>query len=57
MKKLFTIITSLFFLSTAVAQDTCLPKYNLPVKTIMLSSGKLAYVEKGKGQTILLALN
>jgi pimeloyl-ACP methyl ester carboxylesterase len=40
-------------LSTAAAQDTCLPKYNLPVKTIELSSGKLAYVENGKGQTIL----
>ena len=53
MKKLFTIFAALLFLSAAHAQDTCLPKYNLPVKTIELSSGKLAYVEKGKGQTIL----
>ena len=53
MKELFTIFAALLFLSAAHAQDTCLPKYNLPVKTIELSSGKLAYVEKGRGQTIL----
>ncbi len=53
MKKLFTIIATVLFLSTAAAQDSCLPKYNMPVKTIRLSSGKLAYVEKGKGKTIL----
>ena len=53
MKKLFTIITVILFLSTATAQDSCLPRYNLPVKTIELSQGKLAYVEKGIGQTIL----
>jgi len=53
MKQLITITCLMIFLSTAAAQDSCLPKYNMPVKTIELSSGKLAYVEKGKGQTIL----
>ncbi len=53
MNKLITISTVVFLLVKADAQESCLPKYNLPVKTIELSSGKLAYVEKGKGQTIL----
>lgn len=35
------------------AQQSCLPNYNHPVKTIQLSFGKLAYIEKGKGKTIL----
>jgi pimeloyl-ACP methyl ester carboxylesterase len=35
------------------AQDSCLPVYDLPVKTILLSSGKLSYVEKGNGEVIL----
>jgi pimeloyl-ACP methyl ester carboxylesterase len=53
MKNLFLI--AFYFLGTflANAQDSCLPKYNLAVKTIQLSSGKLAYAEKGTGQTIL----
>ena len=53
MRKLFTIIALILFVSAASAQDNCLPAYNLPVETIQLSSGKLAYVEKGRGQTIL----
>ncbi|MEO6733648.1 MAG: alpha/beta fold hydrolase [Ferruginibacter sp.] len=53
MKHLLTIIVATFFLTTLHAQDSCLPVYRLPVKTIQLSSGKLAYVEKGHGQTIL----
>ena len=53
MKKLFFIIIVTLIGSVVVAQQSCLPVYNLPVKTIRLSSGKLAYVEKGKGQTLL----
>lgn len=53
MKIMYTILVVLLFSSVAFAQDTCLPKYNLPVKTIELSTGKLAYVEKGKGKTIV----
>ena len=53
MKKLFTILILSLFTGTVNAQDTCLPVYNLPVKNIKLSSGNLAYVEKGKGKTIL----
>ncbi len=53
MKQLITIAFSFILLSFAKAQDSCRPVYNLPVKTIELSSGKLAYIEKGKGKTIL----
>ena len=53
MKKGVTIISFIVLAYSIAAQDTCLPKYNLPVKTIELSAGKLAYVEKGKGQTII----
>ena len=53
MKKISTILVVMLFASVASAQNSCLPKYNLPVKTIELSTGKLAYVEKGKGKTIL----
>ena len=53
MKQLITITCLFIFMHAVQAQDSCLPKYDLPVKTIELSSGKLAYVEKGKGQTIV----
>ncbi len=53
MKQLLTITIAPFLLATVHAQDSCLPVYNMPVKTMQLSSGKLAYVEKGNGQTIL----
>ena len=53
MKKISTILVVMLFASVASAQNSCLPKYNLPVKTIELSTGKLAYVEKGKGKTIV----
>ncbi len=53
MKKIFLISTVLLFATIAVAQQNCLPVYNLPVKTMQLSFGKLAYLEKGRGQTIL----
>ncbi len=53
MKILVHISFLLFSVANAKAQDSCRPKYDLPVKTISLSTGKLAYVEKGKGKTIL----
>ena len=53
MKKLVTIIIAILFISGAGAQDSCFAVYNIPVKTIMLSTGRLAYAEKGSGQTIL----
>ena len=46
----------LFLLSIAFctkAQDNCLPVYSLPVKNIQLSSGRMAYVEKGKGKVLI----
>lgn len=52
MRKLIAILCFINLSGTLDAQN-CLPVYTLPVKTIQLSSGKLAYVEKGKGQTIL----
>ncbi|MES2775363.1 MAG: alpha/beta fold hydrolase [Bacteroidota bacterium] len=53
MRKLLTIVGAVVFVCTVAAQDSCLPVYNLRVKTIQLSTGKMAYVEKGKGKTIL----
>jgi pimeloyl-ACP methyl ester carboxylesterase len=53
MKKFVHIPFLLFAVCNAEAQDTCLPKYDVPVKTILLTTGRLAYVEKGKGKTIL----
>ena len=53
MKKLLLISTVLLFATIAVAQQNCMPVYSLPVKKMQLSFGKLAYVEKGRGQTIL----
>lgn len=53
MKHILTFISLFVYTHSISAQDTCLPKYNLPVKFIQLSTGKLAYVEKGKGQTII----
>ncbi len=53
MKLSLTFISLIVFGNSLTAQDTCLPKYDLPVKTIQLSTGKLAYVETGKGQTII----
>ena len=53
MKKSCTIFLLISFAFCAKAQDTCLPEYNMPVKNIQLTSGRMAYVEKGKGKTIL----
>ncbi|WP_276501392.1 alpha/beta hydrolase [Terrimonas pollutisoli] len=52
MKKL-AVIPIICLTLAGLAQESCLPKYNTPVKTIQLSSGKMAYIEKGKGKTIL----
>lgn len=52
--KIFIHITFLFLsVCKTNGQDSCRPKYNLPVKTIQLTTGKLAYAEKGKGKTIV----
>ena len=53
MKKLLTILIIIQFSFAANAQDSCYAVYKIPVKIMQLSFGKLAYVEKGKGQTIL----
>lgn len=53
MKRIMIISLSLMLFFKAQAQQTCLPQYDHPVKTIQLSFGKLAYIEKGKGKTIL----
>ncbi len=53
MKRLILLSVSCMLSFAAKAQENCLPAYDLPVKTIQLSSGKLAYIEKGKGKTIL----
>jgi pimeloyl-ACP methyl ester carboxylesterase len=53
MKILLIFINLFLFGYPLTAQDDCLPKYDMPVKTIQLSTGKLAYVESGKGRTII----
>jgi pimeloyl-ACP methyl ester carboxylesterase len=53
MKRFLTISSFIFLQIKISAQDTCLPKYGLPIETIKLSYGNIAYVEKGKGETIL----
>lgn len=53
MIKLYMMLFLLAIGGSSNAQDSCLPKYDLPVKTIKLSSGKLAYVQKGKGSVVL----
>ena len=53
MKKLYIIPLLCFAFGQVRAQDTCRPKYNTTIKIAQLSSGKLAYIEKGKGKTIL----
>lgn len=53
MKQLIIILLSLMLLFKVQAQESCLPIYHEPVKNIQISFGKLAYIEKGKGKTIL----
>lgn len=53
MKRILIIIVLFFPLLLTQAQESCLPSYDEPVKMMQLSSGKLAYTEKGKGATIL----
>lgn len=53
MTRVIIISLSWLLLFEVQAQQTCLPKYAHPVKTIQLSFGKLAYIEKGKGKIIL----
>ena len=53
MKSKLIIFFLAFYCIVVSGQESCLPEYSLPVKTIQLSFGKLAYVEKGKGETLL----
>ncbi len=53
MKNKLIILFFTFYCIAVSGQESCLPVYDLPVKTIQLSFGKLAYVEKGKGETLL----
>ena len=41
MKKLFLLSILILFAAIAVAQENCLPVYDLPVKKMQLSFGKL----------------
>jgi pimeloyl-ACP methyl ester carboxylesterase len=52
MKKFISIIFCLGSLAL-VAQEDCRPQYGEPVKTIALSQGPVAYIEKGKGPAII----
>jgi pimeloyl-ACP methyl ester carboxylesterase len=53
MKSLFIISSFIFIVIKINAQDSCLPKYGLPIEIIKLSYGNMAYAEKGNGETIL----
>lgn len=54
MIKIFTIIILLVIANFVKAQQNCLPDYSTGAKRISLNNGaEIAYIEKGKGQTIL----
>jgi pimeloyl-ACP methyl ester carboxylesterase len=54
MKKWWFIGWILFLTKLSFSQDSCLPRYNLPVKHLLVAEKvKMAYIEKGKGTTIL----
>lgn len=44
----------LFLTKPSASQDSCLPRYDLPVQTVMLQNVQVAYVEKGTGTPLLL---
>lgn len=47
-------IWMLLLTKLSFGQDTCLPRYSLPVQTLQVSEGlNIAYVEKGKGRPII----
>ncbi len=54
MKKWWFIGWMLFLTKLSFSQDSCLPRYDLPVKHLLVAENiKMAYVEKGKGTTII----
>ncbi|HVE60445.1 MAG TPA: alpha/beta fold hydrolase, partial [Chitinophagaceae bacterium] len=54
MKKWWFIGWILFLTKLSFSQDSCLPRYDLPVKHLLVAENiKMAYVEKGKGETII----
>ncbi len=53
MKKIVYIFLLLIWPLLTEAQNSCLPDYGLPVKMVSISLRQLAYVEKGKGKTII----
>jgi pimeloyl-ACP methyl ester carboxylesterase len=53
MKKLL-FIAMLLLWKYSDAQDSCKPTYNMPVQKLQVADGlQMAYVEKGKGETIV----
>ena len=52
MKKSITFLFFLFCFAEAISQ--CMPSYGFAIKTLQIDSVKIAYVEKGKGQTLLM---
>ena len=54
MMKIFTILMLLVITNFAKAQQNCLPDYSVLVKRMPLNDSiQIAYIEKGKGPTIL----
>lgn len=54
MRKWWSILLMLLLIKQGFSQDTCLPKYALPVKNIRLQQQvDLAYIEQGKGRSII----
>lgn len=53
MKKLVIIFLVSLIYYKGQSQDSCLPRYSQPVKSVKLSTGKLAYTEQGKGDCIV----
>ncbi len=54
MKKWRFIGWMLFLTKLSFSQNSCLPRYDMPVKQLLVVKNiKMAYIEKGKGSTIL----
>ncbi|HVE61592.1 MAG TPA: alpha/beta hydrolase [Chitinophagaceae bacterium] len=54
MKKWWVIVWMLFLTKLSFSQDSCLPRYELPVKHLLVAENiKMAYVEKGQCDAII----
>lgn len=55
MNKIVCLLSFLAFTLKGFSQlaDSCKPHYLLPIKELRLTNGKLAYIEAGKGKTII----